>query len=212
MLDSHGIFQIGKRNYLAARSILWKAGLLIGAEAVGGEVSRTTRLEVSSGRMWIREGAGTERELSSDRPLRCNAMEGNDCMPYSVLIVDDSPVMRTFIRRVMKLSGFEVGECLEASNGEEALSQLARHRVDVILTDINMPKMNGEELLRRLEQEGTLRRCPALVISTDATKNRILRMLSLGAEGYMTKPFSPESAAGGVGTDFGRIAMPHELG
>jgi two-component system chemotaxis response regulator CheY len=101
--------------------------------------------------------------------------------------------MRSFIRRVMQLSGFELGECWEASNGEEALSQLQAHDVDVILTDINMPKMNGEELLRRLEQEGTLRKVPALVISTDATKNRILRMLSLGAEGYMTKPFSPES-------------------
>jgi two-component system chemotaxis response regulator CheY len=114
-------------------------------------------------------------------------------MAYSVLIVDDSPVMRSFIRRVMKLSGFEVGECFEASNGEEALTQLDQHRVDVILTDVNMPKMNGEELLRRLEEAGTLRSVPALVISTDATKNRILRMLSLGAEGYMTKPFSPES-------------------
>jgi len=65
--------------------------------------------------------------------------------------------------------------------------------VDVILTDINMPKMNGEEFLRRLEEKGTLRSVPTLVISTDATKNRILRMLSLGADGYMTKPFSPES-------------------
>jgi two-component system chemotaxis response regulator CheY len=113
-------------------------------------------------------------------------------MAYSVLIVDDSPVMRSFIRRVMSLSGFEVNECFEASNGEEALSQLAAHRVDVILTDINMPKMNGEELLERLKMDGTLKSVPALVISTDATKNRILRMISLGAEGYMTKPFSPE--------------------
>ena len=114
-------------------------------------------------------------------------------MAYSVLIVDDSPVMRSFIRRVMTLSGFEVGECFEASNGEEALTQLREHQVHVILTDINMPKMNGDELLRRLEEEGTLKSVPALVISTDATKNRILRMLSLGAEGYMTKPFSPEA-------------------
>ncbi|HMD48214.1 MAG TPA: response regulator [Bryobacteraceae bacterium] len=114
-------------------------------------------------------------------------------MAYSVLIVDDSPVMRGFIRRVMRLSGFEVGECWEASNGEEALAELAEHPIDVILTDINMPKMNGEELLQRLSEQGTLSKVPALVISTDATKNRILRMLSLGAEGYMTKPFSPES-------------------
>jgi two-component system chemotaxis response regulator CheY len=117
-------------------------------------------------------------------------------MAYSVLIVDDSPVMRGFIRRVMGLSGFDIGECWEASNGEEALAELKDHRIDVILTDINMPKMNGEEFLRRLSEQGTLRDVPALVISTDGTKSRILRMLALGAEGYMTKPFSPESLRG----------------
>jgi two-component system chemotaxis response regulator CheY len=114
-------------------------------------------------------------------------------MPFSVMIVDDSTVMRGFIRRVMALSGFEVGECLEASNGEEALARLAERSVDIILTDINMPKMNGEELLRRLDTDARLRSVPTLVISTDATKARILKMLSLGAQGYMTKPFSPEA-------------------
>lgn len=114
-------------------------------------------------------------------------------MAFSVLIVDDSPAMRGFIRRVMTLSGLEVDVCLEASNGEEALEQLREQAVDVILTDINMPKMNGEEFLQRLEAEGLARSIPRLVISTDATKARILRMLSLGADGYMTKPFSPEA-------------------
>jgi len=114
-------------------------------------------------------------------------------MAFTVLVVDDSPVMRSFIRRVMTLSGFEVGQCYEAADGEEALARLQEHDVDVILTDINMPKMNGEELLRQLESDQRLRSVPALVISTDATKQRILRMLSLGAEGYMTKPFSPEA-------------------
>jgi two-component system chemotaxis response regulator CheY len=114
-------------------------------------------------------------------------------MAFSVLIVDDSPVMRGFIRRVMSLSGFEVGDCLEASDGEEALDCLHERSVDVILTDINMPKMNGEEFLRRLETDERLRSVPTLVISTDATKARILKMISLGAQGYMTKPFSPEA-------------------
>jgi two-component system chemotaxis response regulator CheY len=114
-------------------------------------------------------------------------------MPFSVLIVDDSPAMRVFIRRVMTLAGLEVGNCLEASNGEEALEYLRAQRVDVILTDINMPKMDGEEFLRQLEAEGLARSIPTLVISTDATRARILRMLSLGADGYMTKPFSPEA-------------------
>ena len=114
-------------------------------------------------------------------------------MTYSVLIVDDSPVMRSFIRRVLGLSGFELGECLEAGNGEEALAQLSAHRVDIILTDINMPGMNGEELLRRLGADGTLKTTPAIVISTDATNERIVRMIQLGAQGYMSKPFTPET-------------------
>jgi len=77
VLDSQGTFQIGKRNYLAARKILWKAGMLIAAEAVGGEVSRTTRLEVATGRMWIREGAGIDRELVHARSSLIKAREGN---------------------------------------------------------------------------------------------------------------------------------------
>ncbi|HML18494.1 MAG TPA: chemotaxis protein CheD [Bryobacteraceae bacterium] len=57
VLNGHELFQIGKRNYVAARKLLWKAGLLVAAEAVGGEVSRTVRLEVATGKTWIREGA-----------------------------------------------------------------------------------------------------------------------------------------------------------
>ena len=64
-MDSQGTFQIGKRNYLAAKRILWKAGVLIAAEAVGGEVSRTTRMEIATGRMWVREGAGADAEMAS---------------------------------------------------------------------------------------------------------------------------------------------------
>lgn len=83
--------------------------------------------------------------------------------------------------------------CLEASDGREALRQLEVNHVDIILTDINMPGMDGEELLRELDRSGALRCTPALVISTDATRDRVHRMLSLGAEGYVTKPFTPEA-------------------
>ena len=114
-------------------------------------------------------------------------------MSISVLIVDDSPVMRTFIRRVMKLAGFEDAEYIEAADGLEALERLRTRRVDVILTDVNMPRMNGEELLRELAKNGTLASVAALVISTDATRDRVQRMLALGAHGYITKPFSPEA-------------------
>lgn len=76
VLDSQGVFQIGKRNYLAARRILWKAGILIAGEAVGGEVSRTTRLEVGTGRMWVREGATIERELVRNQQPKSRTFSG----------------------------------------------------------------------------------------------------------------------------------------
>jgi two-component system, chemotaxis family, chemotaxis protein CheY len=114
-------------------------------------------------------------------------------MAYRVMIVDDSRSMRTFVRRVMDLSGFEVESCLNAANGTEALTLLSQQRVDIILTDINMPEMNGEDFVRQLEQRDALRSIPVVVISTDATENRIRRMLDLGAKGYVVKPFSPEA-------------------
>ena len=114
-------------------------------------------------------------------------------MELRVLIVDDSPAMRSFVRRVLELSGLEVALCLEASNGEEALALLADNWVDVILTDINMPQMDGEELLRRLSEHEVLRLVPVLVVSTDKTEARIQKMLHLGAKGYVTKPFAPET-------------------
>ena len=114
-------------------------------------------------------------------------------MAYRVLIVDDSPAMRTFVRRVIDLSGFELSECFEASNGQEALDLLKHEWVDAILTDINMPGMDGQEFLRRLSQDEMLRSIPAIVISTDATSHRMASMASLGARGYVTKPYLPET-------------------
>ena len=70
VLDRQGVFQIGKRNYLAARKILWKAGVLISAEAVGGEVSRTIRLDLGTGRLWIREAGGVEKELMQNHSAK----------------------------------------------------------------------------------------------------------------------------------------------
>ena len=117
-------------------------------------------------------------------------------MAYRVMIVDDSPSMRAFVRRVIALSGFEVEVCLNAGNGVEGLALLEQQAVDIILTDINMPEMNGEEFLRRLEEHERFRAIPVVVISTDATENRMHRMLELGAQGYISKPFSPEALRG----------------
>jgi len=113
-------------------------------------------------------------------------------MPLRVLIVDDSPAMRAFIRRVVQLSGLEVAAYFQAGEGREALRLLAGEKVDVILTDINMPGMDGGQFVAHLQADRRLQTIPVVVVSTDATAGRMQQMLALGASGYVTKPFSPE--------------------
>jgi len=100
--------------------------------------------------------------------------------------------MRSFVRRVMQLSGLDVNQYLEAANGAEALDVAASQQIDAVFTDINMPIMDGEEFVRRLRQQPAFNHTPVIVISTDATANRIENMIALGASGYIQKPFGPE--------------------
>jgi len=110
-----------------------------------------------------------------------------------ILIVDDSAPTRRFIHRVAELTGLPFHSFAEAGNGAEALDQLASDDFDLILIDINMPVMNGEEFLRALRATPGYEQIPVVAISTDATVDRISRMRSLGANGYITKPFTPEA-------------------
>ena len=112
-------------------------------------------------------------------------------MSKRILIVDDSPAIRRMVRRVVEMTGLPFEEFLEASNGLEALAAWRAARPDLILTDINMPGMNGEEFLAALGREAAA--VPVLVISTDSTRGRRERMRELGARGYLAKPFSPEA-------------------
>jgi two-component system chemotaxis response regulator CheY len=114
-------------------------------------------------------------------------------MALNIMIVDDSPVMRGFLRKVVQLTGLPVGEYCEAGDGEAALAVLQGRWMDLVLTDINMPRMNGEEFVKRLEADETLRDIPVIVVSTDASRDRIDRMIKLGARGYVSKPFLPET-------------------
>ena len=113
-------------------------------------------------------------------------------MALDVLIVDDSPAMRSFIGRVLDLSGMEIGERLEAGHGAEALEILSRSWVDVILTDINMPVMNGEEMLRRVRGNPDTENLPVIVVSTEGSETRLQNLQELGAT-IVRKPFAPET-------------------
>ncbi|HXE14563.1 MAG TPA: response regulator [Bryobacteraceae bacterium] len=114
-------------------------------------------------------------------------------MSFAVMIVDDSPAMRAFVRRILDMSGLEISRCLEAGDGSEALRLVRQNPVNVILSDINMPVMDGEELVRELNADPELRHIPVVVVSTDRTETRVQKMLALGARGYVTKPFLPEA-------------------
>jgi two-component system chemotaxis response regulator CheY len=96
------------------------------------------------------------------------------------------------------LSGVEIAEYHQAGNGKEALSVLEGHWVDLILTDINMPVMDGEEFLARLRQDELYKDIPVIVVSTDGTEHRMQRLIALGAKDYVSKPFAPETLRSGV--------------
>jgi len=113
-------------------------------------------------------------------------------MSHSVLIVDDSATIRRMVQRTMEIAGLDVGEVYEASNGIEALAQLADHEVGVVVVDINMPTMNGIQLLRRMKENERLKDIPIVIASTEGSKQRIEQMVEYGACAYVRKPFQPE--------------------
>jgi two-component system chemotaxis response regulator CheY len=119
-------------------------------------------------------------------------------MGLRVLIVDDSPAMRAYVRRSLQSAGISLSSIHEAGDGEEACALVDRHYgdgqwFDLILTDLNMPKMNGEDFVKKLRLNETQRHIPVLIISTDSTQTRVTRLRELGAQGYVSKPCHPET-------------------
>jgi len=111
--------------------------------------------------------------------------------PLNCLIVDDSSVMRRMVRRTMELSEVPLGQVHEANNGREALDLLATTTVDVLFTDINMPVMNGPDLLRALAKQPDAVRA-RVVISTDGSEARKAEVVGLNVDWYLEKPLRPE--------------------
>lgn len=107
-----------------------------------------------------------------------------------VLIVDDSSLMRKMIEHSLRHAGVPLAEVLNAGNGEEALCSLKDRPVDLILCDINMPVMNGLELLQTLCSLGIARGVPVIMITTEGGEQEVLKALAYGASGYIRKPFA----------------------
>ena len=110
--------------------------------------------------------------------------------PVRILVVDDSPTIRSFITSALEAEGFET---LTAKSGFEALKVLAKDHFDLIITDINMPDINGLELVRFVREKSSHRQTPLIIVSTDGRERDRDRGLKLGANAYLVKPFTPES-------------------
>src|SRR5215467_3604735 len=112
-------------------------------------------------------------------------------MAFKVLIVEDSTASREFIAST--LSQIEGAEVICAGSGFEALKVLPRKRFDLIITDINMPDINGLELIRFVRESPVHSKVPLVIISTDKTERDRDRGIRLGADAYLAKPFAPEA-------------------
>jgi two-component system chemotaxis response regulator CheY len=113
-------------------------------------------------------------------------------MAVNILIVDDSKVMRSIIQKSMQMSGLHIGEVHHAANGQEGLEALNRHWIDLVITDINMPVMTGEQMIGQMHDRPDLRAIPTIVVSTEGSLTRIERLQRMGLR-FIHKPFSPET-------------------
>ncbi|MGD0830653.1 MAG: response regulator [Terracidiphilus sp.] len=108
------------------------------------------------------------------------------------LIVDDSSVMRKIVERALRQAGLDPLVVLEAGSGTEGLDVLRLHKVDLILSDINMPSMDGLEFLRQIRALNLAEGTPVVMITTESSEEHVKQAILAGAQGYIRKPFTAE--------------------
>jgi two-component system chemotaxis response regulator CheY len=108
------------------------------------------------------------------------------------LIVDDSSVMRKIVERALRQAGLDPLVVLEAGSGTEGLEVLRAGQVDLILSDINMPSMDGLEFLRQLRAQDLAPGVPVVMITTESSEEHVRQAIQSGAQGYIRKPFTAE--------------------
>jgi two-component system, chemotaxis family, chemotaxis protein CheY len=109
-----------------------------------------------------------------------------------ILIVDDSSVMRRIVERSLRQAGLDVSVVLEAGSGTEGLDVLKNQQVDLILSDINMPAMDGLEFLRQIREQNLASGVPVVMITTESSEEHVKQAIQAGARGYIRKPFTPD--------------------
>jgi two-component system chemotaxis response regulator CheY len=113
-------------------------------------------------------------------------------MPADVLIVDDSAAIRKILQRILKNAQLPVGNIFEAGDGLEALDVLRANAIALVLTDINMPNMDGLRLLGEVRGNDAWKELPVVVITTEGSEHKVMEAVKLGASAYLRKPFTTE--------------------
>lgn len=113
-------------------------------------------------------------------------------MKLNILVVDDSTAIRKIMLRALKQADLPVGEVHEANDGVEALSVLEKTDVNFVMADVNMPNMDGFELLTKIKAHQTWKTYPVILITTEGSQAKVLEAVRLGANGYVRKPFTNE--------------------
>ncbi|MFO0725353.1 MAG: response regulator [Myxococcota bacterium] len=126
-------------------------------------------------------------------------------MIKNILVMDDSPVVRSLVKRSLKMAGIVPERILEASNGHEGLGLLMTEPVDLMLMDLNMPEMTGYELIARIDPSPRLCGIPLVVISTERSEARLREILTRPSRRYLAKPFTPEGLKRAIGELFERV-------
>jgi two-component system chemotaxis response regulator CheY len=114
-------------------------------------------------------------------------------MGKRILVIDDSSTMRKIVSRSLRQAGLDFDEILEAADGQEALNLLENEKIDLILSDINMPNMDGLEFLRQKKELDAIKDIPVVMITTEGGADIIGEAKSLGAKGSVKKPFKPDT-------------------
>jgi two-component system chemotaxis response regulator CheY len=109
-----------------------------------------------------------------------------------VLIVDDSSVMRKIVERSLRQAGLNPITVFEAGSGVEGLEVLSKQPVQLILSDINMPSMDGLEFLRQIRAQNLAEGVPVVMITTESSEEHVKQAILAGAQGYIRKPFTAE--------------------
>lgn len=113
-------------------------------------------------------------------------------MEFDVLVVDDSAAIRKILQRVLRQTGMTIRSIHEAGDGQQALAVMAANHVDLVLTDINMPNMDGLQLLASLKAAAEWRDIPVVMITTEGGETKVAEAVRLGAAGYVRKPFTAD--------------------